>query len=156
GVLFRGSSEEKIRKQLIDENLLDGVIGLPANLFYGTSIPACIMIFKKNRKNKDIFFIDASSEFEKEKNQNKLSDEIIEKISKVYEDRKNVDKYAYLASLDDIKENDYNLNIPRYVDTYEEEEEIDIEQSKQNIANLENELKELKAKMNESLKELGL
>ncbi|QKF86204.1 type I restriction/modification system, methylation subunit [Campylobacter blaseri] len=156
GVLFRGSSEGKIRQKLLDENLLDGVIGLPANLFYGTSIPTCIMVFKKNRKNKDVFFIDASKEFEKEKNQNKLSDEIIEKISQTYQNRKNVDKYAYLASLDEIQENDYNLNIPRYVDTYEEEEEIDIEQTKQNIANLENELKDIKNQMNEYLKELGL
>lgn len=124
GVLFRGASEGKIRKNIIQENLLDAVIGLPANLFYGTSIPTCVLVFKGREargNNKDILFIDASNEFEKGKNQNKLTEENIKNIIKVYQDRVNVDKYAHVASLDEIKENDYNLNIPRYVDTFEEE-----------------------------------
>ena len=123
GVLFRGASEGKIRKNIIDNNMLDTVIGLPANLFYGTSIPTCVLVFKgrEARKNKDILFIDASNEFEKGKNQNKLSPENINKIIETYCNRVDVEKYAHVASLDEIKENDYNLNIPRYVDTFEEE-----------------------------------
>ena len=142
GVLFRGASEGKIRKQLIDFNLLDAVIGLPANLFYGTSIPACILIFKKNRKNEDILFIDASGEgnFEKGKNQNILRDEDIQKIVSTYENREIIEKYSYKATIEEIKENDYNLNIPRYVDTFEEEEMVDIDEVKQNIENIEKEL----------------
>jgi len=156
GVLFRGSSEAKIRKKLIENNLLDAVIGLPSNLFFGTSIPACILIFKKNRKNKDILFIDASREFEKGKNQNKLTPENITKIYETYKDRKEIDKYSHLASIEEIEENDYNLNIPRYVDTFEEEEPIDINKTKENIAKIENELNQLKTKMKNYLEELGL
>ena len=158
GVLFRGASEGKIRKQLIDLNLLDAVIGLPANLFYGTGIPACILVFKKNRSTQDVFFIDASGEgnFEKGKNQNILRDSDIDRIVSTYEQRENVDKYAYKASHDEIKENDYNLNIPRYVDTFEEEELVDIDEVKQNIANIEAELSEVQAQMKKYLEELGL
>lgn len=125
GVLFRGSSEGKIRKNIIDENLLDAVIGMPANLFYGTGIPTCILVFKGREARgdrKDILFIDASKEFTKEKNQNKLSKENIDKIIETYINREDVDKYAHVATYDEIVENDYNLNIPRYVDTFEEEE----------------------------------
>lgn len=124
GVLFRGASEGKIRKNIIDENLLDAVIGLPANLFYGTSIPTCVLVFKGREARgdkKDILFIDASSEFEKGKNQNNLTQANIEKIIETYHNRVSVEKYAHVATLDEIKENDYNLNIPRYVDTFEEE-----------------------------------
>lgn len=124
GVLFRGASEGKIRKNIIDENLLDAVIGLPANLFYGTSIPTCVLVFKGREargENKDILFIDASSEFEKGKNQNKLTQENITKIIETYHHREDIEKYAHVATLDEIKANDYNLNIPRYVDTFEEE-----------------------------------
>jgi len=123
GVLFRGAAEGKIRKKIIDNNLLDAVIGLPANLFYGTSIPTCILVFKgiENRSTKDILFIDASNDFEKNKNQNRLTAENISKIIETYSQRINVEKYAYVALLDEIKENEYNLNIPRYVDTFEEE-----------------------------------
>lgn len=130
GVLFRGASEGRIRKNIIDNNLLDTVIGLPANLFYGTSIPTCVLVFKgrEARKNKDILFIDASNEFEKGKNQNKLSAENINKIIETYCNREGIEKYAHVASLDEIKENDYNLNIPRYVDTFEEEEVIPLSQ----------------------------
>lgn len=156
GVLFRGSKEGKIRQKLIEKNLLDAVIGLPANLFFGTSIPACIMIFKKNRSNNDIFFIDASKDYEKDKNQNTITKSHIEKIVNAYKSRQNIDKFAYKASLDEIKENDFNLNIPRYVDTYEEEEPIDIKATKDEISRLENELKLSQNKIDEYLRELGL
>jgi len=156
GVLFRGASEGKIRKAIIEDNLLDAVIGLPANLFFGTSIPAVILIFKKGRKNSDILFIDASREFDKDKNQNSINDKHIAKILDTYHDRKEIEKYSHKADIKEIKENDYNLNIPRYVDTFEEEERVDIEKTKQNIAQIENELKEIKAKMDSYLKELGL
>ena len=113
GVLFRGSSEGKIRQKLIDENLLDAVIGLPANLFFGTGIPACILVFKKNRQNSDILFIDASNEFEKGKNQNNLNDAQITKIIFTYNNRQEVEKYAHLATVEEVKSHEYNLNIPR-------------------------------------------
>ena len=158
GVLFRGASEGKIRKEIIEFNLLDAVIGLPANLFYGTGIPACILVFKKNRTTKDVLFIDASGEgnFEKGKNQNILRSCDIEKIVTTYKNKDVIDKYSYLASYEDIKENDYNLNIPRYVDTFEEEEMVDIEEVKKNIANIEKELAEVQAQMKKYLEELGL
>ncbi|APP15824.1 type I restriction-modification protein subunit M [Bacillus altitudinis] len=142
GVLFRGASEGKIRKNIIDNNLLDTVIGLPANLFYGTSIPTCVLVFKgrEARKNKDILFIDASNEFVKGKNQNKLSPDNINKIIETYRNRKDVEKYAHVASLDEIKENDYNLNIPRYVDTFEEEEVIPLSQVAQELAEVKAEI----------------
>ena len=156
GVIFRGASEGKIREKLINENLLDAVIGLPANLFFGTSIPACILIFKKNRANNDIIFIDASREFEKGKNQNNLIDEHIAKIFDTYKNRSEIEKYSHVATLQEIQENDYNLNIPRYVDTFEEEEIIDLNVTKTNIKTIENELVEIKSKMSGYLKELGL
>ena len=149
GVLFRGAAEGKIRQTIIEKNYLDAVIGLPANLFYGTSIPTTILVFKKNRTTRDVLFIDASNEFEKGKNQNNLSDENITKIIETYRNRQDVDKYAHVASIEEIKENDYNLNIPRYVDTFEEEEELDLdeinrmlEQDNQEIAQLEKEIAE--------------
>lgn len=158
GVLFRGASEGVIRKYLIEEkNVLDAVIGLPANIFYGTSIPTVILVFKKNRKNKDdILFIDASNEFEKGKNQNNLTDDNVEKIVKTYKERSTIDKYSYVASLDEIKENDYNLNIPRYVDTFEEEEEIDLNLVSQKIKSIDKEIVEIDEKLSVYLKELGL
>ena len=156
GVLFRGASEGKIRQQLIDENLLDAVIGLPANLFFGTSIPACILVFNKQRDNTNILFIDASADFNKNKNQNSIDDEQIQKILDTYKNKKEIEKYSHLASLDEIKENDYNLNIPRYVDTFEEEEIVNLETTKINISKIENELLEIKSKMSAYLKELGL
>ncbi len=129
GALFRSGAEGQIRKYIIEKlNILDAVIGLPANLFYGTSIPATVLVFKKCRKNDgDILFIDASKEFVKEKNQNKLTDENIKKIFETYKDREEIAKYSHRASLNEIAENDFNLNIPRYVDTFEEEEAVDIE-----------------------------
>ena len=149
GVLFRGASEGKIRKNIIDNNLLDAVIGLPANLFYGTSIPTCVLVFKgrEARQNKDILFIDASNEFEKGKNQNKLTPDNINKIIDTYRNRENVEKYSHVASLAEIKENDYNLNIPRYVDTFEEEEVIPLSEVAQ-------ELTEVKAEIESSYQSL--
>ncbi|NCB82870.1 MAG: type I restriction endonuclease subunit M, partial [Bacilli bacterium] len=156
GVLFRGASEGRIREKLITENLLDAIIGLPANLFFGTSIPACILVFKKNRVTNDILFIDASREFDKSKNQNNLNDGHIAKILETYQARKEVEKYSHIATLEEIQENDYNLNIPRYVDTFEEEVKVDIEATKKNIESIEQELLHVKTKMDSFLKELGL
>ncbi len=128
GVLFRGAAEGIIRKYMIEkENVLDAVIGLPSNLFFGTSIPATVLVFKKCRTDDDIFFIDASKEFDKGKNQNILTDDNIQKIFETYANREEIEKYSHKASLEEIAENEYNLNIPRYVDTFEEEEEIDID-----------------------------
>ena len=128
GVLFRGGAEGHIRKYLIEEkNYLDAVIGLPANIFYGTSIPTCILVFKKCREQPDnILFIDASQYYEKVKTQNYLRDEDVDRIIDTYGKRINTDKYSHLAGLEEVRENDYNLNIPRYVDTFVAEEEIDI------------------------------
>jgi len=156
GVLFRGGSEGKIRKGILEDNLLDAVIGLPANLFFGTGIPACILIFKKGRKEKDVLFIDASREYNKEKNQNSIDDTHIAKILDVYRNRKEVEKYSHRATMEEIRENDYNLNIPRYVDTFEEEEPVDIEATKRRIAEIEKELAEVKKQMQGYLEELGL
>jgi len=144
GVLFRGAAEGHIRKYLIENrNFLDAVIGLPANIFYGTSIPTCILVFKKCRTEPDdILFIDASNDFEKAKNQNYLREEDIEKIIDTYRNRKTIDKYSYAASMEDIKENDYNLNIPRYVDTFEEEEPVDLTAISKELKALETEIRE--------------
>ncbi|WP_116473162.1 type I restriction-modification system subunit M [Zobellella maritima] len=155
GVLFRGSTEGKIRKQLIDENLLDAVIGLPEKLFYGTGIPAAILIFKKQKVDDKVLFIDASREFKAGKNQNLLAEENIQKIVASYRNGDNVDKYAYLASLKEIQDNDYNLNIPRYVDTFEEEEEIDLMAVRAEREQLKAQLSKLEGEMAEYLKELG-
>lgn len=156
GVLFRGASEGRIRKGLIDDNLLDAVIGLPANLFFGTGIPATILMFRKNRTSQDVLFIDASREFSKDKNQNRLRLQDIEKILATYRDRNVIEKYSHLAALEEIRENDYNLNIPRYVDTFEEEEPIDLEATKQEIEKIEQELVSIKSRMNGYLAELRL
>lgn len=155
GVLFRGAGEGLIRQKLIEENLLDAVIGLPANLFYGTGIPAAIVVFKRNRSDDKVLFIDASSEYSSDKTQNRLREEDIAKIVKTYQDRQSIDKYAYLAGAEEIKENDYNLNIPRYVDTFEEEEEIDIDAVQKRIVEIEKELAETETEMQKHLKELG-
>ena len=163
GVLFRGAAEGRIRQKVIEENLLDAVIGLPENLFYGTSIPACILVFKKNRTNTDVLFIDASKKDEngnpryiKASNQNELAPEHIDAIVEAYHSRTDKDKFAHVASLEEIQENEYNLNIPRYVDTFEEEESIDIQEVQSNIARLKAEIAEAEAQMDAYLKELGL
>ena len=157
GVLFRGAAEETIRKFIISEkNWLDAVIGLPANLFYGTSIPTCVLVFKKCRTTDDVLFIDASKEYESGKNQNILSDENVEKILQAYKNRVDVDKYCHVAKLSEIEENEFNLNIPRYVDTFEEEEEIDIQAVQKEIKELEAKRVELDAEIEKYLKELGI
>lgn len=125
GVLFRGAAEGKIRKQLLDNHDISAIIGLPANIFTNTSIPTIIMVLEKNRKNGDVLFIDASKDFEKQKNHNVLRQEDIDKIVTTYLARQDVDKYAHVATMDEIQENEYNLNIPRYVDTFEEEAPVD-------------------------------
>ncbi len=155
GVLFRGSSEGKIRRQLIAENLLDAVIGLPEKLFYGTGIPAAILVFRKQKSDDAVLFIDASREFRAGKNQNLLTTEYIAKVVATCRERASVDKYAYLASLEEIRENDYNLNIPRYVDTFEEEEEIDLLAVRAERKQLKARLNELEDEMGEYLEELG-
>lgn len=158
GVLFRGNGEGQIREFLIREkNYLDTVIGLPANLFFGTSIPACILVFKKCRKNPDdILFIDSSKHFQKGKNQNHLRPEDIDKILQTYHDRKTIDKYSYVAKLSEIKENDHNLNIPRYVDTLEEEEPIDLAEVTKELKQIEKQEVEIDKKIAEYCKELGI
>lgn len=154
GVLFRGGSEGVIRKQLIEENLLDAVIGLPEKLFYGTGIPAAILIFKHGKETQNVTFIDASREFKAGKNQNILAPESIQKIVDTYREGKDVKKYAYIATLEDIRENDYNLNIPRYVDTFEEEKEIDLIAVNAKRIQLKKQLDKLEAEMAGYLKEL--
>ena len=158
GVLFRGAAEGHIREFLIREkNFLDAVIGLPANLFYGTSIPACILVFKKCREHpNDVLFIDASKHFEKVSNQNHLRPEDIQKIIETYQARKNEDKFSHVAKLEEIKENDYNLNIPRYVDTFEEEEPIDLTEVTAEIKKLKSNEAEIDQKIAEFTEELGI
>jgi len=165
GVLFRGSAEGRIRKKVIEDNLLEAVIGLPANLFYGTGIPAAILLFNKGRdKRKDVLFIDASEDYASGKNQNELLPKHINRIVLTYEDFKAnklkpgviEDKYSYVATLDEVEENEFNLNIPRYVDTFEEEAEVDIKAVQTEIETLEKELVEVREQMNGYLNELGL
>lgn len=155
GVLFRGAAEGRIRQQLIEENLLDAVIGLPANLFFGTGIPAAVLLFKRNKADNKVLFIDASREYQSDKNQNRLRQTDIDKILATYQARASVDKYAYLADIKELKENDFNLNIPRYVDTFEEEQELDINALQAEIVSLEAELADVKLQMAAYMKELG-
>ena len=163
GVLFRGASEGKIRQQTVEENLVEAIIGLPANLFYGTGIPAAIAIFNKAKTTTDVLFIDASREFENGKNQNRLRKEDIDHIVTTYrrfaksELAQGVveERYAYVARREELADNDYNLNIPRYVDTFEEEPEIDIAAIQREIDALETELAEVHVRMEGYLKELG-
>ena len=158
GVLFRGNAEGVIRRFLIEKkNYMDAIIGLPANIFYGTSIPTCILVFKKCRKEDDsILFIDASKDFEKIKTQNKLRPQHIQKIIDTYRERKEIEKYSHLATLQEVAENDYNLNIPRYVDTFEEEEPIDIHAVMKEIKDLEAKRADLDKEIEGYLKELGI
>lgn len=155
GVLFRGSSEGKIRQKLIEENLLDAVIGLPEKLFYGTGIPAAVLVFRRNKADKNVLFIDASREFKPGKNQNQLTDDNIAKVVDTYKQRDTRDKYSYVATMEEIQENDFNLNIPRYVDTFEEEEEIDLMAVQAERKEIEAEIATLNEKMDGYLKELG-
>ena len=158
GVLFRGAAEGHIRQYLIKEkNYLDSVIGLPANIFYGTSIPTCILVFKKCREDSsNILFIDASNEFEKVKNQNILTDENVAKIIETFKSRETIDKYSYLASLDEVKENDYNLNIPRYVDTFKEEALVDLDVVSKQLQALDSEMAETNNTIAKFCDELGI
>lgn len=156
GVLFRGGAEGKIRRKLIEENLLEAVIGLPSNLFFGTGIPAAILLFNKGKTHGEVIFIDASPEFKEGKNQNRLTEENLTKIVSAYQAFQTVEKYAYRATPQEIADNDYNLNIPRYVDTFEEEEEIDLDAVQAEIAQLETQLTEVRRKMEANLKELDL
>lgn len=155
GVLFRGSSERAIRQKLIEENLLDAVIGLPEKLFYGTGIPAAILVFRKKKSDDKVLFIDASRHYQDAKTQNFLRDEDIARIVATCESRQNVERYAHLATHEEIKENDYNLNIPRYVDTFVEEEEIDLVAIRKERELLKAELAELEVQMAKYLEELG-
>ena len=154
GVLFRGAKEGKIRQALIEKNQLDAVIGMPANLFYNTSIPTVILVLKKQRERKDILFIDASKNFEKGKNQNNLRDEDIDKIIATYKERKDIDKFSHVADLDEIKENDFNLNIPRYVDTFEEEPPVDIKKVSQELQDINKKIKETESEFLSMVDEL--
>ena len=157
GALFRGGAEGHIREYLIREkNYLDAVIGLPGNIFYGTSIPTSIMVFKKSRNTKDILFIDASEHFEKVKTQNVLREEHIDKIISTYSNRNTEDKYSYLASPEELIENEYNLNIPRYVDTFEEEEPIDLEAVSNELKSLENEITDTDKTISDFCDELNI
>lgn len=158
GVLFRGSSEGVIRQYLIEQmNVVDAIIGLPANIFYGTSIPTCILVLKKNREQSgNILFIDASNEFEKQKNQNKLLPEHLDKIVAAFGKRENIEKYAHVATLQEVKDNDYNLNIPRYVDTFEAEAEIDLDAIAKQLQALEHDSQKTDAIIADFCKELGI
>lgn len=162
GVLFRGGAEGHIREYLINEkNYIDAIIGLPANIFYGTGIPTCILVLKKDRnkdaeRSRSILFIDASQHFEKVKTQNVLRESDITKIVETYKARKNEDKYSYVASLDEVKENDYNLNIPRYVDTFEEEAAIDLKAVVKDLHKLESDMQATDKEIAKYCKELGI
>ncbi len=158
GVLFRGGAEGHIRQYLIeDRNYLDAVIGLPANMFYGTSIPTCIMVYKKCRENpEDILFIDASQHYEKVGKQNQLRPQDIDKIIRTVKERTSIDKYSYVAPLSEVKENDYNLNIPRYVDTFEEEEQIDLQKVAKELQDIEASMKATNDKIADYCKQLKI
>ena len=163
GVLFRGGAEGRIRQRLIEDNVLDAVIGLPSNLFTTTSIPVAILIFDRSReqggqneKENDVLFIDASKDYKPGKNQNTFEPEHIEKIVQAYEARKSIEKYAHVATFEEIKENDFNLNIPRYVDTFEEEPEVDLKALQAEIDQLESELVEVRKEIKTKMKEMGL
>lgn len=156
GVLFRAASEGKIRTQILENNWLDAVVGLPVNLFFGTGIPACILIFKKNKANNNVVFIDGSNEYEKGKNQNVLRNEDIDRIVETYQNRKEIEKYCHIASFDEIKENDFNLNMPRYVDAFEVEKKVDLNILKEDILILENEISNVKVEIKKYLTELGI
>lgn len=158
GVLFRGGQEGKIRQALIEENVLDGVVGLASNLFYGAGIPAALMIFDKSRRpggRDDVFFIDASRDYSQGTNQNRLRPEDIDKIVETFRNRTVIEKYSHSATFEEIKENDFNLNIPRYVDTFEPEPEIDMEEVQRDIERINGELAVVEAKMDAYLRELG-
>ena len=163
GVLFRGAAEGRIREQVLKENLLDAVIGLPEKLFSTAAIPVALLVFDRRREKggpwedrKDVLFVDASKEFESGRNQNMLADANIDRIIETVEARQEVEKFAHLATPEEIAENGYNLNIPRYVDTFEEEEEIDLAAVQAEIDALDKELAETRARLRDHLKGLGV
>lgn len=159
GVLFRAGAEAKIRQKLVDENLLDAVVGLPPNLFYGTGIPAVVLVFdnaRNDRSRTDVVFVDASHDCADDARQNKLRPQDIEKITDAIDSRKDVERYAHVASLEEIASNDYNLNIPRYVDTFEEEEQINLAEVQLEIKRIEAELARTHSQLASYLKELGI
>lgn len=158
GVLFRSGAEATIREYIIEkQNYLDAVIGLPPNIFFGTSIPTCLLVLSKCRVNsEDVLFIDASKEFEKDGNKNKLYDAHIEKIVATYRNREAIEKFSHIGSLNEIRENDYNLNIPRYVDTFEEEEPIDLEEVSQQLQNLETAISSTDATIGDFCQQLNI
>jgi type I restriction enzyme M protein len=155
GVLFRGGSEGLVRRRLIEENLLDGVVGLPANLFFGVDIPAALLFFRRNKADRQVLFIDASRAYAEGKNQNRLREEDIAQIVATWKTRQEVPKYSHLAAPEELAENEYNLNIPLYVDTFEEEAPIDLAQVRTQIALIELELAATRKKLAAALKELG-
>ena len=156
GILFRGAAERTIRKVLIEKNYIDAVIGLPANLFYGTTIATVIMVLKKDRETRDILFIDASQHFTKAKTMNYITEEDIDRIFNAYKDRKDIEKLAHVASRQEIIDNDYNLNIPRYVDTSEEEPEIDLKEVEKELIEVDEEITKLQKELDEQLRLLGV
>lgn len=155
GVLFRGAAEGKIREKLLRSGNIYAVIGLPANLFYNTSIPTCIVVLKKHRDGRDVLFIDASKKFIKGKKQNEMSDEHIDEVMDLYNRRETVDKESYLASFDDIEKNDFNLNIPRYVDNFEKEEEVDINVLLEDMQKTDDEIGKVEGEFVNLLKDLS-
>ena len=156
GVLFRGAAEGTIRQALLEMGAIDAVIGLPANIFYGTSIPTTVIILKKNRSSRDVLFIDASQDFDKQKTQNVLSPKHIQKIVSAYKERTETEKYSHVASYDEIKENDFNLNIPRYVDTFEDEAPVDLIQVSDEISKIDHELSEKQSDLLAMMNELAV
>lgn len=156
GVLFRGGAEERIRKKLLKDNNIDTIIGLPSNLFYSTGIPVCILVLKKCKKEDDVLFVNASEHFDKEKRQNSLSDEHIKTIVETYKFRQERERYSRRVSMEEIKSNDYNLNISRYVSTAIEEAKIDLKEVNLKLAAINESIKTNSEKHNEFLKELGL
>jgi len=155
GVLFRANSEGQIRRKLVEQNLLDAVIGLPQNLFYGTGIPAAILLFRRNKPDDTVAFIDASRDFEPGTNQNKLRLADIKRIADIYQERATVERYSYVATCEEIIANDFNLNILRYVNTFEEEEEINITDLQAQISHMDVQMTQLQIVLNSYLKDLG-
>ena len=156
GVLFRGGAEANIRKKLIHDDNIDCIIGLPSNLFYSTGIPVCIIVLKKCRKSSDVLFINAAECFEKGKKQNVLEDKHIDKIVEAYRTRSEEERFSRRVSLKEIKENDYNLNITRYVSLTQEEVQIDLSENHKTLVKLEEKIRDSREKLNGFLKELGL
>lgn len=156
GVLFRGGAEERIRTKLLKDSNIDTVIGLPANLFFSTGIPVCVLVLKKCKKNDDVLFINASEHFEKGKRQNRLGDNHIKKIIDTYQYRKEEDRYSRRISMEEIENNEYNLNISRYVSTAKSEEKIDLNKVHEELVEADNKIQEAKERHNLFLHELGL